>query len=246
MIFYVLLTHGAKPFGSAENHPAARAQLANLKAFRAEKEPPVEGIIADYQRKVTGLASLPKLSGTLDIALNGGGGLVVMDNIARLFAACDARHRRDLLMELLRYKAHFLGLRQGGLLSHLNETQLKFMASGRETTRYTYGGTRPRNNLSKAERQMQTADAALASRIARGQAADEKAHQLDTIRRDLARKHENPTFRMIAEEANSQGITTTRGGTWSSSTVGRSLGRLDISSQTETLNAGPTQDQDQE
>lgn len=241
MIFYVLLTHGAKPTGSAEKHPAARAQIANFKAFRAEKDHPVESLIADYQRKVTGLASLPKLSFALDIALKGGQGIIVMDNIARLFAACDDKHRRDLLNEMLCYKDHLLGLSQGGLLSQLSETRLALLASGRETTRYTYGRTRRRSSLSKAERQMQTADATRASGIARRQAADEKARQLDAIRSELAHKHENPTLKMIAEEANSRGIMTTRGGIWTSSTVGRSLNRLDRT----TLNGSATQDQAQ-
>lgn len=248
MIYYVLLTHGAKPTGKIGNHPAARQQIANLRAYLDAL--PVgttpRPVLYDYARKITGLSSTPTLLSALEQISTAGQGAVLMDNIGRLFAACDKDHRKDLMTELLVYGDQFLGLQQRERLSKLPEFYLDLLRLGVIGAQFTISGTRPRSRLSKSERKLQTADATLASRIARGQAADEKARHLDTIRSELARKHETPTFRMIAEEANSRGITTTRGGTWSSSTVGRSLGRLDISPQTETLNASPTQDQDQE
>ena len=87
--------------------------------------------------------------------------------------------------------------------------------------------------MSKAARKEQTADATIASRISRANAADEKARELDTIREELNEGHEKPTLKMIADEANKRGLTTTRGGSWSSSTVGRMLKRLEETTQTE-------------
>lgn len=243
MIFYIVLTHGAKPTGKIGNHPAASQQIANLRGYwdglkRETKPPPV---VHDYRRKITGLSSLPSLSHALATVKASGQGAIVMDNIARLISACDEEQQLGLFNELIDYGDHLVGLRQGGYLSRMNEIQLTMLASGRETTRYTYGGKRRRTSMTKQDRLKQTTEATAASRIARGQAADEKARELDAVREDLSQEHRKPSLKMIAEAANDRGITTTRGGNWSSSTVGRSLKRLDET----TLDESTTQDQAQ-
>ena len=63
MIGYVLLSYGAKPTGDWRDHPAARAQIANLKAFANENEVELQQIWKDYCRNIDGLNSLPVLAG---------------------------------------------------------------------------------------------------------------------------------------------------------------------------------------
>lgn len=243
MIFYIVLTHGAKPTGNIRNHPAASQQIANLRgyweALKLETKPPP--VVHDYRRKITGLSSLPNLSRELERMSARGEDVVLMDNIGRLFAACEKDRRAQLLEELHDYKMHLIGLKQGGKIWDMGQRRRLFMASGRETTRYTYGGKRRRTSMTKQDRLKQTTEATAASCIARGQSADEKARELDAVREDLSQERRKPTLKMIAEAANDRGITTTRGGNWSSSTVGRSLKRLDET----TLDESTTQDQAQ-
>jgi hypothetical protein len=189
----LLLTHGAKPTGPINNHPAARAQIANMKALRersGDQQKP--RVIFDYSRKIRGLTSLPQLARFLNAAREQGSGMIVMDNISRLFAACDVDHRRALLDELLTNKDHFFGLRQGGTLSGVTHTQLVLMASGRETTRFIYGGKRPRSNMSEHKRQLQTTNATIASRIARGRAADSDVPRLSAMANDAPEPPDSP------------------------------------------------------
>jgi hypothetical protein len=244
MIFYVLLTHGAKPRGKINNHPAARAQLANLSAYWESvcRDGQSPDVVYDYQRKITGLSSLPNLSLLLEKMKAAGQGVVLMDNVARLISACHDEYQPSLVNELIDHGNHIAGLRQGGSLSGMNEFYLTMLATGQQTPRYTFGDKRPRKNMSERDRRHQTFKATLVSRKARGGAADKKARELDAIREDLTRTHEKPTLKMIAEEANTRGLTTTRGGSWSSSTVGRTLKRLDETPQIES----DTNDQAQE
>lgn len=234
LYWYIVLTHGPKPTGKIDRHPAAQAQIANLKAHLKTLESEVQPLLRfDYRRKIRGLASLPELAHVLIAMRENGTGAILMDDIARLFAACEEERRKSFLTELLEYREQLAGLKQRGLLANMTETQLAMLASGRETTRYTYGGKRPRNNMSERDRKQQTVRATIASRKARGQAADDKARELADLRNKLTTDNKTPTLKMIANEANNRGITTTRGGPWSSSTVGRMLKRLEETKQTE-------------
>ncbi|WP_281841383.1 recombinase family protein [Sinisalibacter aestuarii] len=147
------------------------------------------------------------------------------------------------MAELLAYRDHFGGLRQRGLLSKLTDIELELLRNGVIGARYSNRAARQRHRLSEEERRAQTENATHASRIARGNAADKKARELYAVRDVLTEVHEKPTLKMIADEANHRGLTTTRGGPWSSSTVGRTLKRLEETTQTESTTHDETQEE---
>ena len=85
----------------------------------------------------------------------------------------------------------------------------------------------PSRQQSLLERRWQTAKAIEESIKVRGERADEKALALAEIFMSLKTADHGPTYQQIAEEANRQGIRTTRGNDWSAATVYRSLKRFE-------------------
>lgn len=56
--------------------------------------------------------------------------------------------------------------------------------------------------------------------------ADQKAEELAALRDELERENQAVTLSAIAEEANTRGIMTTQGNSWSPATVHRALKRF--------------------
>lgn len=73
---------------------------------------------------------------------------------------------------------------------------------------------------------LQTQRATKVSRLVRGKMADQKAEELAALRDELERENQTVTLSAIAEEANTRGIMTTQGNSWSPATVQRALKRF--------------------
>lgn len=224
MIPYILLSYGRKPGPSPGRHPAARQQAANI-AYVAKTPANSMKAVVEHARRVTSLSCLPKLQRALAVA-KAKDDQVLMDDLGRLFRACKAECRASFAEELAPHREVLVGARQGGPLSNLDEKQLDYLQQGRPSARYVLATT-PRPKKSAEQLRSQTEDAALASREARRRSADVKAEHLKAIKDELEREHDRVTNRMIADEANSRGIKTTRGGEWRQDTVARSLKRLE-------------------
>lgn len=226
-IAYVLLTHGAKPKGGIAGHPAAKQQLENFH-FLAKKagKPDAFAWQYDHSRKFLRLNDLPKLKRSLEIAKELGVN-VLIDDFRRLTANCQNGNSLNLFFELREYKGHFSDIRTGRDIGDFHETQIVILCSATSPIKYVYAPT-PRKPRSERELRHQTFAASLASRKARAEAADAKAHELMNIRDQLQASNERVSYRDIAEAANARGLITTHGNPWSAQSVSRVLKRLAV------------------
>jgi len=158
---------------------------------------------------------------------------LLLDDLSRLFRGCPSTAARHaLIRELEPHACQLVGLRQGGNLGNLSNSQIALLASGQLDPRYRYAAS------SKTTRNVedgiaQTKAAKIASLRARRQAADAKAQELQTIRDALQTQSSRVTNKMIADRANEQGLRTTRGGLWRPDTVARQLKRVSVDPNSE-------------
>ncbi len=223
---YVLLSHGPKPKGSIENHPAARQQISNLRGATRELESLVDlRILHDYSRNFSKLADLPNLLKLLK-AIKEHNGAILIDDFRRLFANHSGDNRVALFDELLEFKESIRDLRTAKLLGELTQTQITLICAAESPVKFVRTPS-PREPRAKIERQLQTQKAVDASRQARSIAADGKARELADLRNLLAATSNDVSNRKIADAANAEGLRTTRGNLWNPAAVDRMLKRLE-------------------
>lgn len=228
MLAYILISYGPRPQGSlSDAHSGARVQRRNLRNFvQSREDVRTHRVVCDYCRKPKNLDSLPQLAKALSEARRAGIS-VLIDDFRRLFAHVADREQRMLLYDQLKpYGDIFYSIRTQGKLSELSEHQLLFHLSASPPIRYSVEPC-PSRQQSLLERRWQTAKAIEESIKVRGERADEKALALAEIFMSLKTADHGPTYQQIAEEANRQGIRTTRGNDWSAATVYRSLKRFE-------------------
>ncbi|WP_412552411.1 hypothetical protein [Shimia sp. MIT1388] len=222
---YVLLTHGPKPKGSIENHPAARQQISNLRGAALEFESLADLRIAyDYARSFSKLADLPNFLKLLK-AFKKHNGTVLIDDFRRLFANHSGDDRAALLDELLDFKENIRDLKTSKLLGELSQTQVTLICAAESPVKFARTPA-PRAPRAKDERQLQTQKAVDASRKVRSSAADAKARELAELRDRLAATSNEVSNRQLADAANAEGLRTTRGKLWKPAGVNRMLKRL--------------------
>lgn len=222
---YVLLTHGAKPKGSIENHPAARQQISNLRGAALEFESLADLRIAyDYARGFSKLADLPNFLKLLE-AFKEHNGTVLIDDFRRLFANHSGDDRAALLDELLEFKENIRDLKTSKLLGELSQAQVTLICASESPIKFTRTPV-PRGHRAKDERQLQTQKAIYASRKVRSSVADAKARDLAEMRDRLAATSNEVSNRQIADAANAEGLRTTRGKLWNPAGFNRMLKRL--------------------
>lgn len=230
MIAYVLLTHGAKPTGSLKSHPAATQQLANLKAFSKGVGHDFQIVVHDYARSISGIHSLPNLRRILDEIRAQEAGAMVIDDISRLFRACEIENRQCFLTELQPSAGRIIGVRQKGVMSDLTEVQTALIASGALSAKFEAPNSE-KVNKGTGEGREQTRKATKASTQSRGSLADEKAREIVQLKAELEKIRDSVTLKELAEEANLRHLVTSRGKPWTAPGVWRALQR-----QSETEN----------
>lgn len=226
---YLLLSYGPRPVaGAVERHPAARQQLHNLRHFRSKVSEQAGREVElrfgyDSARKVEGLARLPMLQTMLEDAVNSDT-RVVIDDIRRIFARCVFEKRSDLFADLDRYGSFLYEMRTGKLLADATEVGKALLLYAEPPIKYQFAPT-PRRPRSANDLRAQTAAANEASARSRAQVADELSAQLAEIRDRIMRDAGKVTLRQVTDAANAQGMTTSRGGLWTISSVQRALKR---------------------
>jgi|GEM_PF-3416466 len=224
---YVILSHGPKPTGPLGKHEAARQQLINLNAYqRAEGIENVK-VAFDYAREVKNLDALPDLKYFLDRA-KGRPTKIIIDDYRRIFHRCPIPARQELLNELLKYGPHFADMRLKLTLGGLDNAGRALLLNDTGPVKFQLEPTPPqRRPSSKMFRKKQTSAATMASQKTRNLNADKKAKELSELKQRLAQKNLRPTLAEIAKAANEEGLKTTRGGNWTTSSVQRVLKRIE-------------------
>ncbi|WP_226629818.1 hypothetical protein [Alloyangia pacifica] len=212
-----MATHGRRKLH--RDHAAIRQQILNIDYFLKENYSlETSRYLHDYCRNVSGLASLPKLQTHLAT-----GGMV----LRRLFRACRTMEARaTLLRELSPYYSNIRGVRQGmRSLEQVPEFHAKMIVHGMGDPKFVL--VSPKRKRSSADLAEQTCTATEASAQARSGAALKVAKQLGEVRDRVVASGEKATLARIAEQANADGLRTTRGSLWRADTVSRALKRLE-------------------
>lgn len=180
----------------------------------------------DYARRVEGLSSVPKLRALLEASTERKAGFLT-DDFRRIFSRCPLERRNVLHDEICELGDYFIDLRTRKAFNALSRdfrlTQVVFHqgpVNFRLEDRKEKGGPTSKGRL-------QTKRATKVSGIIRGRMADRKAEELAALRDELERENQAVTLIEIAEEANTRGILTTQGNSWSPATVQRALKRFD-------------------
>lgn len=152
---------------------------------------------------------------------------MLLDDIGRLFRACESTGVREALhCELLPYASSIRGVRQNmKVLSDLSQAHTELLFSGQLDPKFVL--VSPKRKRSSADLAEQTCAATEASAQARHGAALKVAKQLGEARDRVVDGGEKATLARIAEQANADGLRTTRGSLWRADTVSRALKRLE-------------------
>ncbi len=224
MIGYVFISSGAITTRRPDLYPARQDQIDNLRAaFDATGENRRQ-VLLEKARYVTNLTSLPKLSKALSFAI-ANNDRVVIDHFGRLFLACPASERGNLLKELFAFRHVFYELQHDGrpLASYAKE-ELKALIDVRSRINFRLE-PRTVSTLSPSTLERHTRNARTASQAARKRHADRIAFAIQDLAMEMTASHAKPTLQAIADEATHRGIATSRGNPWSSSSVHRALKR---------------------
>jgi len=223
---YLLIDYGPKPTGSILRCKAAGQQIRNFRHAMKSLESDISPMVFyDYSRTRTKLIHLPKLEGMLT-RVKDNGGIILIDDFRRFFVKCDLKQRQNLFNELSSYAGHLRDFRTSkdiGDLSHavarnILEVESPLQFSMVKASRLT---------MSADEKHQQTRKATRASQSVRADAANQKARELHMLKVELLKAREAITDTELASEAKKKGLTTTRGGQWSSSSVKRALKRIE-------------------
>lgn len=215
MIFYVLLSYGRKPDGSIRNHPAAAAQMRLFDDVVEHYKPKEDKRFFDYARRVTGIASLPKLQAFMIALSERGNGTVSIDDLSRIFRICPWNMRNQLLDDLLVFKAHLHSITHRKALIDFSDTEIKNLIIHPEKSK----------SLARTRGNRDSSTARKSSMKVRREKALQKAEALKRLEDRLLEANTNVSWRMIAEAANAAGLRTTRGQLWTASNVARTMER---------------------
>ncbi|WP_138422374.1 hypothetical protein [Maritimibacter alexandrii] len=217
MLFYVLLSYGAKPHGSIDDHPAARSQLRLIRRIEEKHAIPAKKICFDYARRIASIDDLPNLTTLLDFVLLHPGVKVRIDDLSRLFRITDLGKREALLSSLRHYEAAIFSIRHGLALKDFSSEQSHNLLLHPEKSK----------SLALQGRPGWTDEAQQSSAAIRRKSAHANALALDRIREELRRAGDRDTLKNIAARANGAGLLTRRGKRWSEQNVARALKMLD-------------------
>lgn len=123
------------------------------------------------------------------------------------------------------YRRHLFCVRQGCLLDNIDHHEMLAVLRSPDRGKWSY--TPRRSSLSNDEKRDQTRKAVIASRKARGAAADARARELAAVRDEMIAAGETPTLAELAAEANRRGLRTARHNAWSATSVAKTLKRLE-------------------
>lgn len=217
MIFYILLTYGPKPCGAILTHPAAQAQLRYIRQKMAAYPGGKSKITYDYARHVDRLDSLPRLKSLLSGVHELDGIKVRIDDLSRIFRITNLTRRTELLVELQAFGTTLHSIKHGKSLAEFSDTELQNLVLHPEKSRFP----------AKQRRTADTSKARASSSRSRTDRSLRTGQQLSKIKNELTKIHGEVTLKMISEEANAQGVTTTRGQKWTSQNVARMLKTLE-------------------
>lgn len=225
--YYIFISHGPNPRLQPTAYLETLRPWKNVMAFHgmfageAKRE-----VYYDYARRVEGLSSVPKLRALLEASTERKAGFLT-DDFRRIFSRCPLERRNVLHEEICELGDYFIDLRTRKAFNALSRdfrlTQVVFHqgpVNFRLEDRKEKGGPTSKGRL-------QTKRATKVSGIIRGKMADRKAEELAALRDELERENQAVTLIEIAEEANTRGILTTQGNSWSPATVQRALKRFD-------------------
>jgi len=224
MIPYILVSKRPVPVGSLAGHPGARQQLRNFGHIFERKgvsNPP--GYIFDYAEEISKLADLPKLEEFLKLAISRDS-KVYIDDFRRLFSRCKPANTMQFYEELREYGSHFRDFRTNKVLSEVSQVKMiQILASEKPIT---FALAKPsKRRRTKIARKKQTKKATAASLIKRTAKADKKAEEIINLKEIMQLNGEPTTVASVTKAANNQGMTTSRGNTWSSTGISRALKR---------------------
>lgn len=122
-LFYTILTYGKKPAGKIPFHPAASAQIANLETAFPPDARYQDRTVWEYARVIHCLDDLPRLKAILQEMTIKEIGLLIMDDVSRLFRVCKQPDRAGLLLELKPFADRLYSLRHGLTLSAFSDVK---------------------------------------------------------------------------------------------------------------------------
>lgn len=215
IFLYIVLTYGENAPAKFRNLPAAAVQLRSLQTFsrRFPDHTPVFGV--DYARRIEGLKSIPRLQKALLISRKGGGGIVLIDDIFRLFRICEIKDRKRFFDELCTFKRSLFSLRHSSFVEDLNEAVRNLLVYHPEKVK----------SLRQQSGRSRTESARAASLAERASKAILIFDKLNELREELTLINGAVSLAEIATEANIRGLTTARGGMWTAQNVHRVLSR---------------------
>lgn len=217
MIFYVLLTHGPKPSGSICTHPAAKAQLKFIKRAVSSHPDMKVDVTFDYVRRIDRFDSLPNLKQVLVAVSDVDGVKVRVDDLSRIFRITDLNARQDLLAILQEFGTSLYSIKHNKTLADFSTDQIHNLVLHPEKSKLPAQQNR-NGDTTKARA------SSLRSRTGRSLLV---AHQLQNIKNELMDSEGRATLQMVADEANTRGMTTTRGSEWTPQNVARMLKLLE-------------------
>ena len=199
-------------------------QLANLRhAFTSTKSEKLL-LVHDFAPIIWDLSSLPGLKAGLKLSRNTRK-RVIIDDYRRIFTKCPNANKVDLLKELQSFGSALVDLRTGRPIGELTHELSKYILLAEAPIRFQFAPSQ-RTPRSLNVLRLDTAAANKASAKSRSKAADDLATQLAGLRDEIMNDAPKVTYKQIANAANAQGLTTTRGGLWTASSVHRALKRL--------------------
>ncbi|WP_145991948.1 hypothetical protein [Neptunicoccus cionae] len=140
-------------------------------------------------------------------------GLIILDDLARIFRKAPLSCRDVLLEELKIFGDYILSLRHGKKLSDFTDRDIKLLLLHPEKSKSGSAG-RVRWNTGKARK---------ASAISRTARSREVKNEIRGLQQKLQRERGPLTLQAIADEANCLGLRTSRGKEWTRQTIGRAL-----------------------
>ncbi|HSF91483.1 MAG TPA: hypothetical protein VLA51_04680 [Paracoccaceae bacterium] len=236
---YFLLTHGKKPSGATvANHPAARRQFENIRAFLAEDVQAQNLEVAtrshDYARGDFTYLDLRGLHSAFRYLATGKAKLIIIDDLTRLFKNADP-HERIALFEALRLARNCLyGIRQKALLNSFTKSDaaVRRLLFHHDNKRWSYE-KQTRRYDSAEDRKLQTSKASAASVAARRALSGRAYEVLLALKKEIeAERGTEISNAELARSANEKNLRNARGNPWTRQTVKRALDRNPTSAET--------------
>ncbi|MBI1216924.1 MAG: hypothetical protein GC186_00110 [Rhodobacteraceae bacterium] len=221
MLVYIFLAHGKKPKtrGEVITHVAARGQMRNIAARYSTFPTSEDRFNWDYARAIQCLDDLPRLAKFLRRLHASGQGVILVDDLARIFRACALDRRIDLMAELEPFGAHIGSLRHSKTLSTMpGDMKANLISHAELIQNWSARGAR-KVRMSDADRAEQTLIARDASIVARQVGARCREDMILSLKDELEADGVARSALQLAEEANRRGSRTAHGRAWSERAV---------------------------